>query len=132
MTTVRTAVSLLTVAFLSACTKTVIVTPAAEPDRGRGPSTAATLGVAPGHLPKPGQCRVWIPGTPPGQQPRPKSRDCEGIARVAPAGSWILYRPTRDKKLVHVRVVDRRRAGVVVVIRIFEVESGRFVREERP
>lgn len=132
MSALRIATALLTGALVTGCTKTVIVTPAPEPERGRGPSTAATLGIAPGHLPKPGQCRVWIPGTPPGQQPRPKSRDCEGIARVAPAGSWILYRPTRDKKLVHVRVVDRRRAGVVVVIRIFELESGRFLREERP
>ncbi len=130
MSALRIATALLTGALVTGCAKTVIVTPAPEPERGRG--TAATLGIPPGHLPKPGQCRVWIPGTPPGQQPRPKSRDCEGIARVAPAGSWILYRPTRDKKLVHVRVVDRRRAGVVVVIRIFELESGRFLREERP
>jgi hypothetical protein len=33
---------------------------------------------------------------------------------------------------VHVRVVDERRAGVVVRIRVFEVETGRFVREENP
>ncbi|HXL11474.1 MAG TPA: hypothetical protein VN955_08760 [Gemmatimonadales bacterium] len=90
------------------------------------------LGVPPGHLPKPGECRVWIPGVPPGRQPRPKSRDCGGIAAVAPPGSWILYRPTADRKLVHVREVDRARVGVVVRVRVFEVESGRFVREENP
>lgn len=123
---------------LAACTRTtrtVIVAPSPPPPpeaRGAGPSTAATLGVPPGHLPKPGECRVWIPGMPPGQQPRPKSRSCDGIAAAAPAGSWILYRPTTDRKLVHVRVVDQRRAGVVVRIRVFEVEGGRFVREEAP
>jgi hypothetical protein len=111
-------------------TRTVLVVPEARSEGG--PSTAATLGVPPGHLPKPGQCRVWIPGAPPGQQPRPKSRSCAGIATAAPAGSWILYRPTADRKIVHARIVDDRRAGVVVRIRVFEAESGRFVREENP
>jgi len=98
----------------------------------RGSSTAATLGVPPGHLPDPGECRVWIPGTPPGQQPRPKSRPCPGIATVAPAGSWIIYRPTDDKKVVHIREVDSRRAGTVVRIRIFDIETNRLLREENP
>ena len=95
-------------------------------------STAATLGVPPGHLPQAGECRVWIPGTPPGKQPGPKSRACAGIASVAPAGSWVIYRPTDDKKVVHVREVDPHRTGKVVRIRIFDVESKRLVREETP
>jgi len=111
-------------------TRTVLVVPEARSEGG--PSTAAILGVPPGHLPKRGQCRVWIPGVPPGRQPRPKSRSCEGIAAAAPAGSWILYRPTADRKIVHVRVVDERRPGVIIRIRVFEAESGRFVREENP
>ena len=28
-------------------------------------------GIPPGHLPPPGECRVWYPGVPPGQQPPP-------------------------------------------------------------
>jgi len=111
-------------------TRTVLVVPEARSEGG--PSTAATLGIPPGHLPKRGQCRVWIPGVPPGQQPRPKSRSCDGIAAVAPAGSWILYRPTKERKIVHVRMVDERRTGVIVRIRIFEAETGKFVREENP
>src|SRR5881628_2106532 len=79
-------------------TRTVLVVPEARSEGG--PSTAATLGVPPGHLPKRGACRVWIPGVPPGQQPRPKSRPCDGIAAAAPAGSWILYRPTQDRKRI--------------------------------
>ena len=133
---------------LSACsstTKTIVLDPGpqrrpststpATPAAGgstRGPSTAATLGVPPGHLPKTGECRVWIPGTPPGQQPGSKSRSCASIASAAPAGSWIIYRPTNDKKLVHVREVDAHRAGSVVRIRIFDIESNRLVREEKP
>src|SRR5213595_3933802 len=116
-------------ALAAGCTRTartVLLVPEA---RSEGPSTAATLGVPPGHLPKPGECRVWIPGVPPGRQPRPKSRVCAGIEAVAPPGSWIIYRPTADRRLVHVREVDRARAGVVVRIRVFEAESGKFVRD---
>jgi hypothetical protein len=83
-------------------------------------------------LPEPGECRVWIPGTPPGQQPKPKSRPCPGIAPFAPAGSWIIYRPADDKKVVHIREVDSRRPGTVVRIRIFDIETHRLLREETP
>jgi len=125
-----TALGFALVAGCTRTTRTVLVVPEARSEGG--PSTAATLGVPPGHLPKPGECRVWTPGVPPGHQPRPKSRSCAGIEAVAPPGSWILYRPTADRQIVHVRIVDDRRAGVIVRIRVFEAESGRFVREESP
>jgi len=107
----------------------VLNPPPAQPSAtaSRGPSTAATLGIPPGHLPPPGQCRVWMPGQPPGHQPR--SRGCAGIERTAPAGSWILYRPGEDRKVVHVRVVDERRPGVVVRLRIYDADRGTLVRE---
>lgn len=130
-------------AIAGACThttRTVIIGPnpevrgdaVPEGNRGGGPSTAATLGIPPGHLPDAGECRVWIPGTPPGHQPKPKSRPCPGIATVAPAGSWIVYRPTDDRKVVHVREVDARRPGVVVRIRVFDIATSRLLREENP
>lgn len=104
--------------------------------QGRGapasPSTASTIGVPPGHLPAVGYCRVWIPGTPPGQQPGAQSRRCQGIKADAPAGSWILYRPSTDPRLLHVQVVDARRPGVVVRVRVYEADTGKFVREEAP
>lgn len=93
----------------------------------RGPSTASTLGIPPGQLPPPGQCRVWYPGEPPGHQPRPRS--CARIERTAPAGSWIVYRPTEDRKVVHVRVVDQRRPGVVVRLRVYDIRRGTLIRE---
>jgi hypothetical protein len=126
------AVGLLIVSACSQTTRTAILGPNPEIRDNRGPSTAATLGVPPGHLPNPGQCRIWIPGTPPGHQPKPKSRSCAAIGAVAPAGSWIIYRPTDNKKLVHVRQVDARRAGVVIRTRIFDIETTRLVREEDP
>ena len=98
-----------------------------EPAPRRSPSTAATLGIPPGHLPSPGMCRVWVPGKPPGHQE--KARSCSNIERSAPAGSWIVERPGRDKKVVHVRVVDERRPGVVVRMRVYEIRDGKLVRE---
>jgi len=91
-----------------------------------------TLNIPPGHLPDLGECRVWIPGVPPGQQAKPKSRPCDGILSVAPAASWVLYRPASDRTVLHVRMIDERRAGVVVRIRIFDLDSKRLIREENP
>lgn len=93
----------------------------------RGPSTAASLGIPPGHLPPPGLCRVWMPGEPPGHQPR--ARSCAHIEQTAPAGSWIVYRPGDDRKVVHVRVVDERRPGVVVQLRVYDAQRGTLIRE---
>jgi hypothetical protein len=123
--------ALLSVAVLGACATAVRTVPArttrvvvvsADEDRSQ-------LRVPPGHLPRVGQCRVWIPGRPPGHQPRAGS--CNGIERTAPAGSWILYRPTNDKKVVHTRVIDPKRAGVVVVVRVYDAGSGTYLGQER-
>jgi hypothetical protein len=107
--------------------------PQPEPPRERpapAPATASTLGIPAGHLPDPGECRVWIPGTPPGRQRSARSSTCNGIAQTAPGGSWVVYRPSRDRRLVHVRVTDRQRPGHIVVVHVFEAESGRFLRDE--
>jgi hypothetical protein len=118
---------------LACSSSRTVVVAAPQPQAQRAaPATAATLRVPPGHMPKVGECRVWIPGTPPGRQPRPKSRTCAGIAAGAPPGSWIVYRPSSDRKLVHLRLVDARRAGVVVRVQIFDIYSQRLLREENP
>ena len=105
--------------------------PQPEPPRERPqPATAATLGIPAGHLPDVGECRVWTPGTPPGRQRYERSRSCHDIGSVAPGGSWIVYRPSRDRRLVHVRVTDRQRPGKILVVHVFEAETGRFLRDE--
>lgn len=111
----------------SACT--IVTTPPVEPPAAeqRGPSTAASLGIPPGHLPPVGQCRVWVLGTPPGHQAA--ARSCSGIERTASAGTWILYRPSSDKKVVHVRVVDSRRPGVIVHVRVYDAQKGNYLRD---
>lgn len=103
--------------------------PSAPAPKAPAPNTAP-LDIPPGHMPPIGECRIWIPGTPPGRQPHRDSGDCDQITREAPAGSWVVYRPTFEKKLVHVRVIDTRRAGVVVAVRVYD-ETGKFVREQR-
>ena len=113
---------------LGACT-TVL----AAPSSGSGPvtrNTATALGIPPGHLPPPGECRVWLPGRPAGRQAAPRS--CNGIMAVAPGGSWVLYRPGRSRKEVGVRHIHSDRVGVVVQVRIFQADTGEFLREERP
>jgi hypothetical protein len=126
----RLAVPVVAAVFVAGC-QTATVTAKTDPEPAARMMPASTLGIPPGHLPKLGLCRIWIPGVPPGRQSEP-SRSCNGIAQRAPAGSWVVYRPTSDKQHVHVRVVDHRRSGVVVTTRIYETGSGSFVREQRP
>jgi hypothetical protein len=94
-------------------------------------STAARFGIPPGHLPPPGQCRVWIPGEPPGKQKKKNAAgDCSSLSRQVPAGGWLVYRPSEDKKEVVVREYgsDDR----VTSIKVFDVITGAFLREVDP
>jgi hypothetical protein len=50
------------------------------------------------------------------------------LEREIPAGAWLLYRPKHEH--VRVSVCDERQPGVVVAVRIYDAENGRFVREE--
>ena len=49
-----------------------------------------------------------------------------------PLGAWLIRRPRRDEEHVHVSVYDQSRPGVVIVIRVFEAATGRFIEERRP
>lgn len=100
--------------------------PAPAPTAFRVRSTAATLKVPPGQLPPPGQCRVWVEGLPPGKQP--KARTCTGIEDSAPPSSWVVYRPGKDKQVVHVREMDRRRVGIVARVTVYDAETGAVIR----
>jgi hypothetical protein len=44
--------------------------------------------VPPGHLPPPGECRIWYPDRPPGHQPPPGN--CRELERRVPPGAWLI------------------------------------------
>jgi hypothetical protein len=44
----------------------------------------------------------------------------------------VLYRPTNDRKVVHARVIDPRRDGIIIVTRIYDADRGTYLRDERP
>lgn len=61
----------------------------ADPDRD-------SRAVPPGHLPPPGECRVWYPDRPPGQQPPPT--DCRSARREARhTGGEVIYGDREDR-----------------------------------
>lgn len=95
-------------------------------------STAARLGIPPGHLPPPGLCRAWMPGEPPGQQKKSfKPGPCSEVEREVPQGGWLVYRPSENKKQVKVWVYDARRPEVVS-IRFFDIITGELLDEFVP
>jgi hypothetical protein len=129
---------------LAGCERVVVVgEPFPEeyppPPEGRsGPSVAyessglypVALHIPPGHLPPPGECRIWYPDRPPGHQPPPG--DCASLSRRVPLGAWLIRHPGDDRKNVHVSVYDQTRPGVVIVIRVFNAVTGSFVSERIP
>ena len=52
------------------------------------PKHSAQTNIPPGHLPPPGECRIWYPDRPPGHQPPPG--DCRALSRrVLPRAELI-------------------------------------------
>ena len=76
-----------------------------------------------GHLPPPGECRLWYPDRPPGHQPPPYK-----CGSRAPAGAWVLQRPAGAPQQVEAIVYDTRRPGVVVDVGIFDSRTGSFIK----
>jgi hypothetical protein len=83
------------------------------------------LRIAPAELPRSGECRLWHQGRPVREQPSPGP--CAQIEPTAPPESWILYRPSQDPRLVHVRIVDPERAGVVAQVRVYDAQRGTYL-----
>ncbi|UKN01837.1 hypothetical protein K6119_19120 [Paracrocinitomix mangrovi] len=54
-----------------------------------------------GHIPPSGQCRVWVPGKPPGKQA--SSTSCSQAKKDCPANAWIISRTGSDNKLLKVQ-----------------------------
>lgn len=82
------------------------------------------LDISKGHYPSPGECRVWYPDRPPGQQPPPVR-----CGSGAPAGAWLIEHP-QDLPPDHVQVTvyEPHRPGVVRAVGEFDIGSGLLVR----
>lgn len=97
--------------------------PAPGPRPGPGPRSHPSyraLNIPPGHLPPPGQCRIWYPGKPPGHQPPPVS--CESALRTAGANSWILYRDSGDPKVLEVKEKKANGPKVEIIISHYVID----------
>ena len=80
----------------SACSGIIVAGHPAPPGYGYG--HAEEVRIPPGHMPPPGECRVWYPGSPPGHQPPPGPCNAD-----VPPGAWLLYRPDTAKHVVRLR-----------------------------
>lgn len=56
---------------------------------GDGRAQPRTIQIPPGQFPPEGQCRLWIVGTPPGQQAR--AARCDALGTI-PLGAFVLYK----------------------------------------
>ncbi|HET6778288.1 MAG TPA: hypothetical protein VFH26_05330 [Gemmatimonadales bacterium] len=83
------------------------------------------LRVPSAQLPPIGECRLWYPERPVKEQPR--SGPCAQIEPTAPPESWVLFRPSQDTRLVHVRVVDPEQAGRVIQVRVYDAARGTYL-----
>lgn len=81
------------------------------------------LNIPPGHYPPPGECRIWYPDRPAGQQP-PPTRGCSQV----PPGAWVITHPKDRPGYAHVTVYDPQRPGSVYVEGEFNIGSGKFIR----
>lgn len=77
-----------------------------------------------GHLPPPGECRIWYPGRPAGHQPPPGR--CSRLAAQVPASAWLIERPSRASRY-YVSAYDPGRPHVVLDRAPFAWQNGVLV-----
>lgn len=85
------------------------------------------LGIPRGHLPPPGECRVWHPGVEAGQQFAPGK--CEDVSHDLGPGDWLLYRPSQHEEIVEVTVYHPRTPGARIAVWVYEFATGRYLRD---
>jgi hypothetical protein len=76
----------------------------------------SSLGVPEGQLPPPGECKIWIPGRPAGQQ-RPPMK-CADAFRRAPLGAWVISQESSSR--YRVSIFSKEKRGLVEENRFYE------------
>lgn len=84
----------------------------------------ARVDIPHGHLPPPGECRVWYPNRPAGHQPAPGR--CARLAAQVPAGGWLIERPDGSQRY-YVSAYEPSRAGVLLDRSAFDWRGGVLV-----
>ena len=74
-----------------------------------------SLNIPKGHLPPPGECKIWIPGKPAGQQGPNVS--CAYANANAPLGAWVI---THEGERYRVNIFNRRKPSVIDEIRYYQ------------
>ena len=81
------------------------------------------------HLPSPGECRIWHPERPAGQQP-PSGR-CSRLEAQVPAGAWLIQRPGANQRYT-VSAYDPQQPGVIQDRAVFNYRGGSLVLAPSP
>lgn len=77
--------AMMVVAALTGCAVYAEPYPVYQP----APARTAPVEIPPGHLPPPGECRIWFPDRPPGHQPPPGP--CRVLRHRVPPGAYLIY-----------------------------------------
>jgi hypothetical protein len=74
----------------------------------------SALGIPKGHLPPPGECKIWYPNKPAGQQGPPQS--CASALRQAPLGAWVI---THQGNRFKVNIFSQKRPGIIDEVKYY-------------
>jgi len=99
--------------------------PVSKPEARPKKDTPAKFHIPPGHLPKQGLCRIWIPGVPPGQQA--PAAACSELVDDVPPGAWLIRGVAKKSKEFEVVVYDETPSHAVAEIRIYSTKDGSFL-----
>ena len=103
-------------------------TASAAPEPASDITKSPSLGIPPGEIPSPGECRLWMPDMPPAQQSAPGA--CSAVQKKVPAGAWVLHRSEEKSNEVAVNVYRSRWPWIVSETRYFDYWTGAFLRVE--
>jgi hypothetical protein len=112
--------------FLGGCALLARIGSEPSPQPAAAGSRDESLTIAARDLPPPGECRVWVPGTTPGEQSAPGP--CGSLQKKIPPGGWLLYRSEEKAAEVAVSVYRSKWPRRVSETRYFDYWTGRLLR----